>query len=81
MQVVAAALHHGEYGAAVYIAEFCVGIRRDDADLRQRVGAGIIPKRVVDVLVDLLAVEQIVVGLLTVAVHSHLRASIDVALG
>jgi len=81
VQVVGAALHHCQHGAAIHVAELGIGVRRDDPNLAQRVWTWIIAKRVVDVLVDLLAVQKVVIRLLPVSVYGYLGTAINVALG
>ena len=68
MELVGTALGLIENIAAKHVAILCRSIRGDHLHLTDRIHAGAIAGNIVEILVDIHAVEQVIVGLLAVAV-------------
>src|SRR5689334_2621492 len=68
MKLVCAALGLIENVPAQHIPVFRGSVGRDDLDLADCVDAGVITRSVIEGLIDIHAVKQVLVGLLTIAV-------------
>ena len=71
MKLVGAALQQHNDVAAIDIAKLRIGIGRRDLELGERRRGRIVPDGIIQSLINLDAVQGVIIRLLTIAIHRH----------